>query len=561
MKNFRIWAVIGILALALFLRLPQLGSVPSGLNRDEAALGYNAYSILKTGRDEYGIRFPVSITSFGDQKLPGYVYTLIPFLAVFGLSAVTIKLPSLLAGLAVIALVGRLAWLLFEPKNKFQQLSALPFLAMFLVAVSPWGNHFSRVAYEAHLAMMFFLFGLVAWLETVRRQDRQRWWLAASAAGFSLALLTYHAYHAVVPLTLLGLAVIYRREIFKLDRAGLGGGLLLGGAAIALMFFGGVWSANQTKLAGINPFAREVIERQFVAYRATLPGNTVWEKLLANYSTEKIAIFSRHLVESLSSDFLFATAADNHAHNQSGIGNLHLFIAPFIFIGLAALWNRKREKSSRLLWIWLLAGIVAPALTIAPQHTVRISSIFPLLEIIGAVGILAIWSDLPAGIGRKIFAGTLSTVIAFSILRYRINYLVLAPQRDQDFSEQKWTLLAAALHKYQPQAARLVTQSPSSSPYIFYLLSSPTDPAKLDIERYPADKEGFIHVRRIGNVYFETIEWSTLLAAAKQSKTIVFLQPKEVPGDKRTDSQFKPLEIIADRYGNPVWEIFAVEPL
>ena len=48
------WVILFlILAAALFLRIYKVGSNPPGLTPDEAALGYNAYSILKTGRDEY----------------------------------------------------------------------------------------------------------------------------------------------------------------------------------------------------------------------------------------------------------------------------------------------------------------------------------------------------------------------------------------------------------------------------------------------------------------------------------------------------------------------------
>ena len=41
-----------ILALASFLRLWQLGQFPNGLNADEAAIGYSAYSLIQTGQDE-----------------------------------------------------------------------------------------------------------------------------------------------------------------------------------------------------------------------------------------------------------------------------------------------------------------------------------------------------------------------------------------------------------------------------------------------------------------------------------------------------------------------------
>jgi len=57
-----------IFALAVYLRLFQFGEVPNGLYQDETAIGFNAYSILETGKDEYGKDFPLYFRSFGDYK-------------------------------------------------------------------------------------------------------------------------------------------------------------------------------------------------------------------------------------------------------------------------------------------------------------------------------------------------------------------------------------------------------------------------------------------------------------------------------------------------------------
>ena len=93
-----------ILALALFLRFYQLGVNPPSLDWDEASLGYNAYSILKTGADEYGNFLPLSIRSFDDYKPPLYVYLDVPSVAVFGLNEFGVRFTSALIGfLSVIA--------------------------------------------------------------------------------------------------------------------------------------------------------------------------------------------------------------------------------------------------------------------------------------------------------------------------------------------------------------------------------------------------------------------------------------------------------------------------
>src|SRR5687768_12237216 len=92
------YLLVVIMIVAAILRLWKLGSIPPGLTPDEASLGYNAYSILKTGRDEYGQLFPTVFKSFGDYKPGLYTYAVIPFVALFGLNEWTVRLPSALAG-------------------------------------------------------------------------------------------------------------------------------------------------------------------------------------------------------------------------------------------------------------------------------------------------------------------------------------------------------------------------------------------------------------------------------------------------------------------------------
>jgi 4-amino-4-deoxy-L-arabinose transferase-like glycosyltransferase len=92
--------------VAAFLRLWYLGVNPPHLTPDEASLGYNAYSILKTGRDEYGEILPIIFKSFGDYKPGLYVYATVPFVALFGLTEFAVRLPSAIAGVAAV-------WLLY----------------------------------------------------------------------------------------------------------------------------------------------------------------------------------------------------------------------------------------------------------------------------------------------------------------------------------------------------------------------------------------------------------------------------------------------------------------
>src|SRR3990167_2080459 len=97
-----------IIIIAAILRLWNLGGNPPHLTPDEAALGYNAYSILKTGKDEYGQILPVIFKSFGDYKPGLYVYLTVPFVAIFGLTEFAVRLPSALFCILSVFLIFRI---------------------------------------------------------------------------------------------------------------------------------------------------------------------------------------------------------------------------------------------------------------------------------------------------------------------------------------------------------------------------------------------------------------------------------------------------------------------
>ncbi len=92
MKNipikFRFLSIIWLLVIfwGIFIRLFQLNSFPLGLMQDEALAGYDAYSILLTGKDHHGHFLPITFQAFNDWIAHSFVYQLIPFVKILGLS-------------------------------------------------------------------------------------------------------------------------------------------------------------------------------------------------------------------------------------------------------------------------------------------------------------------------------------------------------------------------------------------------------------------------------------------------------------------------------------------
>lgn len=131
-----------IVLSAFYLRIYKNSESPPGFYADEASISYNAYSILKTGKDEHSIAYPVFFRAFGEYKNPIFIYSLVPFIAFGGLSVNVARMAAAFWGtLAVLSLF----WLAKNiTKNNFYAL-----LSAIILTLMPWHLHYSRIAFEA----------------------------------------------------------------------------------------------------------------------------------------------------------------------------------------------------------------------------------------------------------------------------------------------------------------------------------------------------------------------------------------------------------------------------
>ncbi|PIZ48613.1 hypothetical protein COY29_03365, partial [Candidatus Woesebacteria bacterium CG_4_10_14_0_2_um_filter_39_14] len=159
MKRKHLVFILGLILLISFvLRFYQLTENPPALNWDEVSHGYNAYSILKTGQDEWGVSWPGIFRAYGDYKLPVYIYATSLSISLFGLNDFAVRFPSALAGVLAVLLTYLLVKELFK-----NQKAAL--LAAFFLAISPWHLFTSRAAFEANLAAFLTLTGFYFFIQ------------------------------------------------------------------------------------------------------------------------------------------------------------------------------------------------------------------------------------------------------------------------------------------------------------------------------------------------------------------------------------------------------------
>lgn len=184
--------LFSVFFLAAFLRFYKLSDVPLGLYVDEASIGYNSYSILKTGKDEYGKSFPVYFRSFGDYKMPLYIYLSTVPIKIFGLSIFSVRFLSAFSGSLTIFIVYLLA------KNLFPKEKKLAPVFVILFSILPWTVFLSRMALEMQLGLLFF-FSAILLHQKALKNLQMKWWLL-TAFLYSLSAYSYHTEKFIAPL-------------------------------------------------------------------------------------------------------------------------------------------------------------------------------------------------------------------------------------------------------------------------------------------------------------------------------------------------------------------------
>ena len=462
-----------------------LGKIPAGLNRDEAAIGITAYSLRQTGSDEYGQSFPLSFKSFGDWKLPAYIYASILPVEVLGLNQLSVRSVSFIAGTLTVVLA------FFIGKGVFRSVKAA-LLTAFMLAITPWHIHFSRIASEANLAVLFVSAGTVIYLY----RSYSLKWLIIASIFFGLSLFTYHANHVFSPLLFLFLLFNLRKDKIK---AFIFAAPFL---VLALIIFSQtLFSADKTKLAGLSFFAdRYSLYERTDLLRLDHSADFSVSRLLHNKITYVSGRFTEGFLRSLSPEFLVIRGGGNSQHNIPNFGNLYIWEYPILFAGIYFIF-RHRLPWRILVIFWLLAAILPSAITRDSPHSARMFPVMPLMALLTTAGLRFIRGCL--------LSLVFTTVMSLSLLTYLDQYFLHFPVNSEKMWGGGYRRLVESVGKYQPEYREIVMDKPENSPYIYFLFYNKIDPGyfQKNVVRYPENSEGFQHVKSLDNLRFKKLDW------------------------------------------------------
>ncbi|MEA2056914.1 MAG: glycosyltransferase family 39 protein [Patescibacteria group bacterium] len=366
--------------LGFLLRIVNLNHNPSRLTHDEMSIGYNAYSILKTGADEWGRKLPLDFEAFGDHKLPGAIYAAIPFISLFGLGNLGLKLVSILAGTILVYLVYLIVELILKDKK-------LALVAAFLIATSPWTIHFSRMMLESNLALTLFTAGLFFQLKAWK--NRKGLYFILSGLLFGLTFYFYIAYRMIsllIFISLLAYGFVYQKnKKCKNTRLGLISFLLIIFPLFSQLFSqGGTARFNQVSFLtdpGLESKVQEMHNYCFMNLAQTSPLlATVCRKVL-NKPFFLLKNFASNYLLLIFPTFLFVTGDPLLYLRNPDFGQFFIILAPLYLFGLIRL-TKINKRIRNLVLLLLFIAPIPSALTGEPQ-TVRASGmIIPIVLIL-----------------------------------------------------------------------------------------------------------------------------------------------------------------------------------
>lgn len=552
-RNLNKLLFIFIIVIAVILRFWQLGNVPPSPDWDEASLGYNAYSILESGRDEYGKSFPVILRSFDDYKPALYAYLIIPFINIFGLNVFTVRLPAAIFGIIAVITTYFLVKELFDKQKHKEQISLL---SAFLLAISPWHLQFSRIAFEAQVGLALNLLALLFFLKGLRRNT----FFVISAIFAGLSIYVYQSEKVYLPILFFILALIYAKDLLKTSKTWLLLAITAGIIICSPMLSVLISDSNSLMRArGVSVFSDQTrfLMKNAEKYAEDKKSNNLIGIIVDNRRVEYAKAIISGYISHFDFNWLFIKS-DIERHHAPGMGLLYLFELPFLLIGIYILffWPFPLKTKLTIFAILLIAPIPA-SITSGVPHSVRTINFLPTFQIFVALGLIyaVVWiSNLKYQIKKvhiKYFIFPLFILVfVFNFLYYLNQYFV---QQNYFYSEswqygykQAIEFVVPIKDKYKKIVVS--NEPPLDQSYIFFLFYTKYNPTSY--QKLGGTISGGFAETHSG---FDKYTFRPISYQSEESGNLIIGRPEDFP------EEVKSIKIINYLNGKPAIKIVEKE--
>ncbi len=486
-----------ILLISFVLRIVNISDNPSAMYGDELTMLLDVNSILNSGYDTTGKFLPLNFTMGGGRPV-GYGYFSLPFVALFGLSALGIRLLSVISGVGIVWLVYLLSKRLFSKQ--------IGLLSAFFLAISPWDLSMSRGGFESHFALFLGLVMIVSFLYA----NKKTWFYIISALGFGLSINSYSTYKFTLPV-FLPLLVWFGGIKQTLVNVKTRAYLLFGGLILflfmLLLFFQAVSNNSESRFLSINIFSDNDIKTQ-VDQRLTEQNefvlqNNKFTKLLHNRLWEYGLVFGKNYLNNFSPSFLFLEGDKNPRQNMTGMGELYIVQLILIFFGIGSLFKNKYSKEMVFLITWLFIAPI-PASLIKDPHALRSSFMLPPLIILSALGLYYLWTLRKIVLIKALFLGIIFGLIIQFIFIVE-NLYFISPNKYSRFWSYPAKLATEIALVNQKEYKYIFISDRIDNIEFAYTVYAGIDLDKVSRKKSPSVYIGEYEFRKYDNVYLGPI--------------------------------------------------------
>lgn len=451
-----------IVLIAGLLRFWQLGNIPAGPNWDEAAIGYNGWSVWQTRRDEWLERLPISFRSFGDYKAPLAIYANGLFTSLLGLNVWVIRLPFALSGVLGVVCFYYLISNLLALKQKQKSYSSSKWLAVIgsaTLAISPWHILFSRVGFESGLALTEVILATTLLLLSVQKKW-PRWQVSGlqitSGLIFASTFYTYHSAKVMVPIFLIFLLFLLQRSKLLSIKHGF---LYLSGIIVAII-----------------PFILDSLLGEGLA-RASV---TIFAQKLS--FPDLITTFVQNILAHLNPKFLVMGQADSIRHSIGSMGVLFPSTVFLAIIGFISSLRGRRTFIWQLSLIWMVAGLVPAIIGVEVPHPNRALLALPGFILLALLGLDHLTKIIFSFVkpNRKIQIALICLLVVVEITQLSLflhQYFGTYARQSSSSFQDGYTEMFAEVWSYydgnngKHSVDQIVITSEYGQPYIYALLT------------------------------------------------------------------------------------------
>jgi len=524
-----------ILLLGSILRLWHLGATPISLTWDEVALGYNAYSIFETGKDEFGKTFPIVMRSFDDYKPAFYTYLIIPIYQIFGLNEFSVRLPSALMGILTLVSVYFLVKKLFGKKY-------IALLVMFMMAISPWHIQFSRVGFESNVGLALNVFAATFFLYGLKRP----WMLIFSAIFAGLSIHTYQSDRVFTPLFMLGMIIIFFKPLIKVPKKyiilSFAAGLIV---VLPLVIFIFNDSNALLRAKGTSIFSNNtsLLKDNVKRNEYNISSNNELGKILDN----RRIVYLKATLDGYLSHFNpnWLLHGDIARHHAPEMGLIYIWEYPFILIGIyILLFSKFRMRTKLFIFFWFLLAPLPASITTGVPHGVRTLNFLPTWQIFTALGLIAAYGSISTFKHKVINIKIKYILIVLFLLFAGFNFTYYLNQyfvQQNYFHAEDWLyghkeVMQEVLKREGNFSKVIITnKEPFDRSNMYYLFYSKYSPQKY--QNSNPSSGGFAVLPEFGKYSFRPINWKE---DESLTDTLVVGLPSEIPQSSASFTVYYP---------------------